>query len=242
MSHTQIFAHRGFSGRYPENTMTAFKQAAKAGADGLELDVQLTKDAIPVIIHDRTVNRVTNGKGSVCSFTLEEIQKLRMITDEDERIPTFEEFLDWTQNHSLRLNVELKTELSDRSQIKELILPLLETYGVEERTILSSFDHKALYLAKQEKPHIEAAALVHQAMVDPGEYLQMLKVEGIHFKSSTLLMHEAQELQEQGYRIRPYTVNTVDRMNQFYAWGSEGIFTDYPDLALDVRDKRRLGS
>ncbi|MDQ0205278.1 glycerophosphodiester phosphodiesterase family protein [Alkalicoccobacillus murimartini] len=241
MSHTQIFAHRGFSGKYPENTMTAFKQAEKAGADGIELDVQLTKDAIPVIIHDRTVNRVTTGKGRVSSYTLQEIQQLKMKDNEHEKIPTFEEFLAWTKNHSQLLNVELKTELTDRSHIKELILPLLNKYGVEERTILSSFDHKALYLAKQEKPHVEAAALVHQAMVNPEDYLRMLEVEGIHFKSSSLLMHEAQALQENGFAIRPYTVNTVDMMRQFFSWGCEGIFTDFPDLALDVRDRRISG-
>ncbi|WYP27715.1 glycerophosphodiester phosphodiesterase family protein [Alkalihalobacillus sp. FSL W8-0930] len=237
MVQTKIFAHRGFSGNYPENTMSAFKQAVKAGADGIELDIQFTKDHIPVIIHDRTVNRMTNGKGFVCEFPLAELQKLQMKEDPSERIPTFEEFLQWVEPHPVLLNVELKTELKDRGKITELMLPLLTKYDVEDRTILSSFDHKALQAAKQKKPHIESAALVHQAMVDPGEYLEKLSVEGIHFKASTLLMDEATELQEKGYRLRPYTVNTADQMNQFFTWGCEGIFTDYPDLALTVRGK-----
>ncbi|WP_185971058.1 glycerophosphodiester phosphodiesterase family protein [Alkalicoccobacillus porphyridii] len=242
MAHTKIFAHRGFSEKYPENTMTAFEYAAAAGADGIELDVQLTKDGVPVIIHDRHVNRVTSGKGRVNSFTVKEIQALQMKEDKNERIPTFEEYLDWSKNHSLLLNLELKTELTDRSFIKELILPLLEKYEVEERTIISSFDHKALMVAKQQKPHIEAAALVHQAMVKPEAYLNLLGVEGIHFESSTLLMHEAQQLQERGVAIRPYTVNTRDKMMQFFTWGCEGIFTDYPDLALELRDQRFMAT
>lgn len=241
MVQTKIFAHRGFSGNYPENTMTAFKEAVKAGADGIELDVQFTQDHVPVIIHDRTVNRMTDGKGFVCDFSLADLQKLRMKEDSSERIPTFEEFLHWVEPHSVYLNVELKTELKDRGEISQLILPLLAKYGVEERTILSSFDHKALYAAKQKKPHIESAALIHQAMMNPSEYLVTLGVEGIHFKASTLLMDEVAELQEKGYHLRPYTVNTVDQMNQFFTWGCEGIFTDYPDLALAVlKEFKRL--
>lgn len=62
---TKNFAHRGYSGKYPENTMLAFRKAVEAGADGIELDVQLTKDGVPVIIHDELVDRTTNGKGLV---------------------------------------------------------------------------------------------------------------------------------------------------------------------------------
>ncbi|MFK3938635.1 glycerophosphodiester phosphodiesterase [Alkalihalobacillus sp. NPDC078783] len=237
MVQTKIFAHRGFSGNYPENTMTAFKQAVKAGADGIELDVQFTQDHVPVIIHDRTVNRMTDGKGFVCDFPLAELRKLQMKEDQSERIPTFEEFLHWVEPHPVLLNVELKTELKDRGGIPELILPLLAKYGVEDRTILSSFDHKALHAAKQKKPHIESAALIHQAMIDPSEYLKKLGVEGVHFKAVTLLMDEANELQEKGYYLRPYTVNSVDQMKQFFTWGCDGIFTDYPDLALTVREE-----
>ena len=70
------FAHRGFSGKYPENTMLAFRKAIEAGADGIELDVQLTQDGHVVIIHDETVDRTTNGTGDVAAYLLEELQKL----------------------------------------------------------------------------------------------------------------------------------------------------------------------
>ena len=70
------FAQRGYSGKYPENTMLAFKKAVEAGADGIELDVQLSKDNRIVICHDETVDRTTNGKGYIKDITLEELQKL----------------------------------------------------------------------------------------------------------------------------------------------------------------------
>ena len=70
------FAHRGFSGKYPENTMLAFRKALECGADGIEMDVQLTKDGELVVIHDERVDRTTNGTGNVRDYTLEELQKL----------------------------------------------------------------------------------------------------------------------------------------------------------------------
>ena len=73
---TRNFAHRGYSGKYPENTMLAFRKAAEAGADGIELDVQLTRDGEPVIIHDELVDRTTDGTGRVKDFTLAELQAL----------------------------------------------------------------------------------------------------------------------------------------------------------------------
>ena len=71
----KIWAHRGYSGRYPENTMLAFKKAAEAGCDGIELDVQLTKDDVLVVIHDETIDRVTDGTGRVVDYTYEELKK-----------------------------------------------------------------------------------------------------------------------------------------------------------------------
>ena len=72
---TKNFAHRGFSGKYPENTMLAFQKAIEVGADGIELDVQLTKDGELVIIHDETIDRTTDGKGYVIDYTYEELSK-----------------------------------------------------------------------------------------------------------------------------------------------------------------------
>ena len=83
MSKTKIFAHRGASGYAPENTLEAFALAITQGADGIELDVQLTKDGIPVVIHDETIDRVTEKKGWVKDYTL---KKLKELEDRDEAL------------------------------------------------------------------------------------------------------------------------------------------------------------
>ena len=108
------FAHRGFSGKYPENTMLAFQKAYEAGADGIELDVQLTKDGQVVVIHDEKVDRTTNGTGLVRDYTLEELRKLDasyIYTGEMgfNPIPTFEEYCAWVAGTDLVTNIELKT-------------------------------------------------------------------------------------------------------------------------------------
>ena len=107
MSKTKIFAHRGASGYAPENTLEAFALAITQGADGIELDVQLTKDGIPVVIHDETIDRVTEKKGWVKDYTLKELKKLTVLKDKfpeysAAKIPTLEEVLDAVKASGIR--------------------------------------------------------------------------------------------------------------------------------------------
>ena len=114
MSKTKIFAHRGASGYAPENTLEAFALAITQGADGIELDVQLTKDGIPVVIHDETIDRVTEKKGWVKDYTLKELKELTVLKNKfpeysAAKIPTLEEVLDAVKASGIQVNIELKT-------------------------------------------------------------------------------------------------------------------------------------
>ena len=109
-----IYAHRGASAYAPENTMSAFHEAARRYADGIELDVQMTKDGVIVVMHDEDVSRTTNSQGLVREKTLKEIKDLdaggwysRLYVGE--KVPTLEEVLTFLQGNSLRLNIEIKT-------------------------------------------------------------------------------------------------------------------------------------
>ncbi len=108
-----IYAHRGASKAAPENTMPAFELAAKQGADGIETDVQLTKDQIPVLIHDENVRRTTDGIGFVQDYTYKELQELDAgswfsSTYSNTTIPTLDQLLAWNKKKKLKLNIELK--------------------------------------------------------------------------------------------------------------------------------------
>lgn len=111
---TKVWAHRGASGYAPENTLEAFKKAEKMKADGVELDVQLTKDGELVVIHDETVDRVSGEKGFVKDYTLKELKRLNVSKhmpsyDKKTRIPTLDEVFDLLKNTEMTINIELKT-------------------------------------------------------------------------------------------------------------------------------------
>ncbi len=115
---TKNFAHRGFSGKYPENTMLAFRKAVEEGVDGIELDVQLTKDGEVVIIHDETIDRTTDGKGLVVSYTYDELRKFDASFKFRGQcgfnpIPTLREYFELVKDKNLVTNIELKTGLNE---------------------------------------------------------------------------------------------------------------------------------
>ena len=140
-----VMAHRGFSSKAPENTMAAFTLALDAGAEGIELDVHLTKDGEVVVIHDHTLARTTNGTGLVADLTLAELQELDAglwFSPEfkGERLPSLREVLELLKEHNVLLNVETKAALG-YEQLNEKLASLLDEYAMWEKTIISSFNH-----------------------------------------------------------------------------------------------------
>src|SRR5699024_2720190 len=130
-----IIAHRGYSGKYPENTMTAFKAAEKSLADGIEMDVRFTKDKQLVVIHDETVHRTTDGNGLVSEFNIEDIKKINTAAQHSnyfkkEEILTLKEFLDWANETNLILNIEKKYSKNTYFEYESDILNILANYNL----------------------------------------------------------------------------------------------------------------
>ncbi|WP_017728739.1 glycerophosphodiester phosphodiesterase family protein [Halalkalibacterium ligniniphilum] len=239
---TQIIAHRGVSSDYPENTMVAFKAAESLGVDGIEFDVQLSKDHVPVIIHDLTLGRTTDGNGLVRNKTVIELKKLSTgrwfhRKFKRESIPTLEEVFQWAQGHDLRLNIELKGVAEDRTILLEKLLFLLERYKMNERVIVSSFDHVLVKMLLEAKPMIKTGIIVMAALFNPKPYLKAIGTTGYHVNYRSVLKEEVQILQNEGIHLRPYTVNQESALRRLFTWGVSGIFTDYPHKALMLRDE-----
>lgn len=141
----KIWAHRGCSQMYPENTLLAFRKAAKIkGLAGIELDIQLTKDGHLVVCHDERVDRTTDGIGEVRQFTLAELRRLRISAGEwrSERIPVMEEVLELLEGRmrdGLKLNIELKNSVFPYEGMEEKIVELVHSFGVQDKIIYSSF-------------------------------------------------------------------------------------------------------
>ncbi|WEG14362.1 glycerophosphodiester phosphodiesterase [Pullulanibacillus sp. KACC 23026] len=238
---TIIYAHRGSNGQCPENTMAAFKQALKEGADGIELDVHLTKDGVPVIIHDETVDRTSNGNGFVKDYTLNSIKQLSMGSWKShqyraETIPTLEEFLEWVASTSLLINIELKNNIFAYKGMEKVVLNMVTERGLLKRTVFSSFNHESLYKIHLLNTDAETAPLLAKPLpISPMDYCRELGARGIHPHYRSVNSPLISELHANHLSIRPYTVNLPHFMRLLMEWNSDALITDYPWMAANLK-------
>jgi glycerophosphoryl diester phosphodiesterase len=234
---TQIFAHRGYSAKYAENTMSAFFAAQKAGADGLELDTQLTKDGEIVVIHDEKVDRTTSGNGFVKDFSFKEIRKLNANIKgiKKEPIPSLAEVLEWLKTNDLFCNIELKNGLIPYEGMEEKVIKLIRRYDLADRIIISSFNHYSIVYSYQLAPEIETAPLFIEGIYMPWIYSQSIRAKGIHPKHSAISDHIIKTTIENGIAVRPYTVNRGKDMRRLFNVNCSAIITDDPVKALRIR-------
>lgn len=239
---TQIFAHRGSSGTHPENTMVSYIEAERLGADGLELDAQMTKDGELVVLHDERVNRTTNGKGWVKNFTLKELKELSAGSwfkkkYHDAQIPTVKEVLDWARGNELLLNIELKTGVVKYPDLEQKVIDMVKEFGVKERIILSSFNHYSMQKAHMIDPTVETAILYMEGLFEPWKYARKLGASGLHCYWPAAAPELIDGAKRENIAIRPFTVNKETKLKAFLKAGCTGIFTDWPEKALKIREK-----
>ena len=182
---TKVWAHRGASGYAPENTLDAFRKAVEMGADGIELDVQMTKDGELVVIHDETINRVSNGKGWVKDYTYEELKKFNFnkthLEYTKEEIPTLEQVYRLIKPTNLTINVEIKTGIVFYPGIEERVLELTERLGMKEHVIYSSFNHYTIRKIKELDPQAKTGMLYEDGIIDAVDYAcDVVKADALH--------------------------------------------------------------
>lgn len=232
----EIFAHRGSSGTHPENTLPAFVEAAALPVHGVELDVHLSKDGELVVIHDEKVNRTTNGKGYVKDMALAELKKLdagswKASQWDGTAIPTLTEVFELFKDTRHVLNVELKTDIFPYAGAVEKVARLAARQGMENRLIVSSFNHPDVKLAVH-RHHVSGAILASNILVDMAAYAETVGTKRLHLSLPYALRHGA-ELIEKGCEVYVYTVNRLDYAEQLQQIGASGIFTDYPEKMLE---------
>lgn len=240
----KVYAHRGYSGKYPENTMLAFREAALTGCDGIELDVQLTKDGTVVVIHDETIDRTTDGTGFVKDYTYEELKKYNadMICKGKhgfESIPTFEEYCIWAKDQELVTNIEIKTGVYYYEDLEEKTLELVRKYGLEKKVFFSSFNHVSLIRLKELAPEIQCGALLeHQGLGNPGYYCDRYGFECYHPGFKGLTEDHVKSCKAHGIKINVWTVNDMAALEQLYDWGCDGAISNYPDICKRWTESR----
>jgi len=236
---TKNFAHRGFSGNYPENTMLAFEKALEAGADGIELDVQLTKDGEIVIIHDETIDRTTDGTGEVASYTYDELKKFdasfifrgQMGFN---KIPTLREYFDFVKDTNLITNIELKTGINEYIGIEQKVWDLIQEYNLADRVIISSFNHYSILRMKETAPELKYGLLSEVWIVDAGKYTHNLGVKCYHPHFANLTKEIVKEIKSYGIEINTFTVNREEDIKDLISKGIDIIIGNYPDLTKKV--------
>jgi len=161
----KIWAHRGCSKKYPENTLLAFEKAAKIkGLTGIELDIQLTRDGQMVVCHDERVDRTTNGTGMIKDFSLVELKRLKIDAGDGkyERVPTIEEVLDLLEARlkgGLKLNIELKNNVVPYEGMEAKMIEIVHSRDLQNSIIYSSFSARSIERVKDIDPHAETGIL-----------------------------------------------------------------------------------
>lgn len=242
---TGIIAHRGYSKLYPENTMIAFKEAAKFDIAGIELDVQLSKDGEVVICHDETIDRTSNGSGFIKDMTLEELKAFYFHgkfegehpENEDLQISTLTEFFEWFKDFDFLVNIELKTNIFRYEGLVEKVIESIKNFDLKDRVILSSFQHHTMKKAKEVDSTIQTGLLVMSGILKPGTYVSSNGHNYYHPFFMSLENTDFEDLKAQQVGINTYTVNEADHMEKLIQAGVTNIITDDVSLGLDTLAK-----
>lgn len=236
----RIFAHRGYSGKYPENTMLAFEGALKLSVNGIELDVHKTKDGKLAAIHDESIDRTFLGNGLVKEYDLRDLKKLENRDEKfreniDSIIGTLEEVILLVSfKDDFVLNIELKTDVIHYNGIEEDVLEMLDSYDMIENTIISSFNHESLKICKKINKNIKTAVLYSEPIEDIVNYAKELGVYAIHPDYKLVDKSLIKKCHENNILVNAYTVNEKEDIERLIEEGIDGIITDYPNIALEI--------
>lgn len=241
---TYIIAHRGSKGTHPENTLPAFLHAIRVGAEGIELDVQLTKDRQLIVIHDETVNRTTDGEGLVSQLTLGELKQLDAGSWFAPRfsgthLPTLKEVFETLTEEAFQglVNVELKTDRYAYEGIEEKVAELAQSREWPFDVVFSSFNEATLLRLLDSAPELSAALLFRRLGEERTQVGRHL-LSAWHPKLTWLRQASVSLLNEMPLRV--WTVNKEREMKQCFRLSLEAIITDFPEKALEVREKYQL--
>lgn len=227
MSKVLNIAHRGFSGLYPENTMIAFTEAINAGCDGIETDLHMTKDGVLVLCHDETIDRTTDGTGYIREYNFSELQRFNA---GGEKIPNLEEFLDFVKDKNLLINLELKNDMIDYEGMEEKIIKKVYDYKLEEKVILSSFNHYSMVKVKNIDSKIRTGLLYYGTLYKAYEYAEKLKADALHPHFTSIKDKKmVKKIRDMGIMINVYTANEEEDFNKLIDLGVDAIITNYPN-------------
>ncbi|MBQ6360232.1 MAG: glycerophosphodiester phosphodiesterase [Lachnospiraceae bacterium] len=229
------FAHRGFSGRYPENTMLAYEKAVEAGCDGIELDVHLSADGEPVLIHDERVDRTSDGVGFVGRMTLKELRALDVSAAFRgqygvNRVPTLREYLAFAKDAGIMTNIELKTGVYTYPGIEAKTLELIDEFGLRDKILFSSFNHYSVKRMQALAPEMTYGLLEESRVIGLPDYTAAQHVQAVHPEYHMVDEEFMESARNHGLLVNVWTVNTEYAMRRLAALGVDMMIGNNPDI------------
>lgn len=233
-------AHRGASAYAPENTMSAFKLALEMKADAIELDIHLTRDGHVVVTHDFAVDRTSNGTGFVKDMSLKELQKLDFGSwykpeFQGEKIPLLEQVMDLAASTDIFLNIEIKANPGLYNEgVEKKLVELIKAFSMENRIIISSFNHYCLEEVKRLEPQIKTGILYSEVMYKPWEYAKGFHADAIHPHHNALHPGTVSNCIKNNVMVNVWTVDKPDDIKRAIGLGVTGIISNVPDVVLGI--------
>jgi glycerophosphoryl diester phosphodiesterase len=225
----RIVAHRGGGALAPENTLGAIRLGASMGFKAVEFDVMLAGDGTPVIIHDETVDRTTDGRGEVSKMTFPELARLKIQVDE--RVPKYEEAVALCRELGICANVEIKPARGHERRTGEAVARMTRDLwrGAPLGPLLSSFSIEALAAARSVAPELPRGYLVDKVPADWLDTMKRLACVALHCNHTSLTERLAAEVHGAGYSILLWTVNEPAEAQRLLRMGADCLVTDALD-------------
>jgi glycerophosphoryl diester phosphodiesterase len=238
-------AHRGASGHAPENTMAAFRRAVELGASFIETDLQITRDARVIAMHDFTLDRTTNGRGQVHLLTLEEIRTLDAgawfgdqggMAFPGEHVPTLKEILDFAKERDVIFYLEIKS--GPAWGIEHAVVAALRDQNASARVVILSFDPTTLDSVHRLDSTMMTGFLCEHPSNDLVERTVRAGARQLVARGDLVTSAVVDKAHHAGLQVVAWTINEADQMRRLIASGVDGIITDYPDRLLsELRDQ-----
>jgi len=219
-----IYGHRGVPVKFPENSLAGFSYAISQQIDGLEFDVHLTKDRVPVIMHDEQIDRTTDGHGAIADYDFDELRQFRLANGEP--VPALTELLALVSGEAVHLNLEFKTDRHYYPGIERIVLQLIKQTDLVYPVVFSSFNLRSLERGHAIDSRQKYAFLTSAKIGDPEGFAVAEHLEGLHLEHYQDMQHVSE---------RVWTVDDPDELRELFDKQVSAVITDDFELAREVR-------
>ena len=223
------YAHRGASEYTPENTLLAFYTGVYMGANGIETDVQMTKDGILVLFHDNTITRLTGRDGCIADYTLDELKEFTFEKNSlKDKIVVFEDFLKLFAFQDINFAIEIK-----QAGIETQIADMIRKYNISHKTVVTSFMPEAICKIKEYAPELHIGLLKEGVKDETLEKLKAMGAEEICPRASEITSENVAKWHREGFNVRAWGVENEELMKNVYDCMADGMTVNFPDKLVE---------